>query len=469
MQQLPTMAAVSAAPEGLAVDTCASIEALALRLLRRILREEDPCIEVAGMASLLASSSGGSYAGARDLASLLKVLRSSYELLARGKHATSRELYYLHATFFSDQSEANAAVVRAASTLNVPRHGLGIVAAGRGWYHGCLRVREHTGSAGAGSVAAASGGSVFDGGVGFSGGGTAFSTRSGIFQLAASSGRDHGAGADSPVGGCGGVGGAGAAASQPAGAHLSPFTHALQPHDGSPSATEPAAAAAVFDREGAAAVPTMAAAIERAVYVRVLGGPPRAVPAECVFAPLDVVDDGARFVLVVEKECIFRRMVEDGVAARQRCVIVTGCGMPDVATRAFVHQLHTRLGLPVLGLSDWNPYGMGIMLCYRNGSKATPDANAFKVPLRWLGLRNDDVESFGLPSQSLQPMTGHDEAKAASLLRDPFVAGDDAWAYEAECFLAAREKMELEGALAVSLDFLANTYLPWKLEADDAI
>jgi DNA topoisomerase VI subunit A len=39
---------------------------------------------------------------------------------------------------------------------------------------------------------------------------------------------------------------------------------------------------------------------------------------------LRLASAGARYVLVVEKECIFRRLVEDGVWAQQRCVLVTG-------------------------------------------------------------------------------------------------------------------------------------------------
>ena len=44
-------------------------------------------------------------------------------------------------------------------------------------------------------------------------------------------------------------------------------------------------------------------------------------------------------------------------------------GFPDMATRAFVWQLYGTLGLPVLGLCDWNPFGIAILLTYKLGSR----------------------------------------------------------------------------------------------------
>ena len=54
----------------------------------------------------------------------------------------------------------------------------------------------------------------------------------------------------------------------------------------------------------------------------------------------------ARFILVVEKEGIFGRLVEDKFWRRLPCVIITGRGFPDLATRAMVHQLSKRFSLP---------------------------------------------------------------------------------------------------------------------------
>ena len=78
---------------------------------------------------------------------------------------------------------------------------------------------------------------------------------------------------------------------------------------------------------------------------------------------------GARCVVVVEKEGVFQRLVEDNFYDdAYPCVLVTAMGVPDLATRAFVHRLRATLGLPVYGLVDWNSWGVGVLLTYKLGS-----------------------------------------------------------------------------------------------------
>jgi hypothetical protein len=57
---------------------------------------------------------------------------------------------------------------------------------------------------------------------------------------------------------------------------------------------------------------------------------------------------GARFILVVEKDAIFQRLVEDRLFDAVPCVLITGRGMPDIASRwAALQQLQgfERFGL----------------------------------------------------------------------------------------------------------------------------
>ncbi len=52
---------------------------------------------------------------------------------------------------------------------------------------------------------------------------------------------------------------------------------------------------------------------------------------------------GCSYVVVVEKDAIFQRLVEDGFAEQTGAILVTAKGMPDMATRAFLHSLCTAL------------------------------------------------------------------------------------------------------------------------------
>ena len=119
-------------------------------------------------------------------------------------------------------------------------------------------------------------------------------------------------------------------------------------------------------------------------YISLKNGIVRSIPSDIVMNPINIQNDGAQFILVVEKECIFRRLVEDKIwYSNLPCIILTGCGFPDFATRAFLSQLYTQLKLPIYGLSDWNPYGLGIMLCYMNNmiSKVIPSSSSSSLTL----------------------------------------------------------------------------------------
>ena len=55
----------------------------------------------------------------------------------------------------------------------------------------------------------------------------------------------------------------------------------------------------------------------------------------------------------MEKEGIYSRLSEDRFFDKVPCIIVTGKGVSDLATRAFVKIVSEGLELPVLGLADW--------------------------------------------------------------------------------------------------------------------
>jgi meiotic recombination protein SPO11 len=228
------------------------IQRLVQQILEDISAQRDPAVRQLSSSAFCDPDSHreSAHSGAKALASILRVLRTSYELLVSGRTCTSREVYYLHAEYFCNQQEANAAVTAACSRLGLARHELGILAAPRGWIMGPIDISCAVG---------------------------------------------------------------------------------ITPHDD--------------------AAPRPFSDFEH------LG--PRSVPPAAVFQDLQIVNHGCEFILVVEKECIFRRLVEDGfwrgrLGGPGPCALVTGCGFPDLATRALLWQLHRALpSLPIFGLSDW--------------------------------------------------------------------------------------------------------------------
>lgn len=60
-------------------------------------------------------------------------------------------------------------------------------------------------------------------------------------------------------------------------------------------------------------------------------------------------------------------MVEQKFHVNFRCIIVTGKGYPDFATRLLVKEIQS-LEIPILGLFDSDPHGLEILTSYAVGS-----------------------------------------------------------------------------------------------------
>ena len=72
-------------------------------------------------------------------------------------------------------------------------------------------------------------------------------------------------------------------------------------------------------------------------------------------------------ILVLEKDAIFQRLCEDRFFDLLPCILITAKGMPDLATRVFLHALHAAFPhLPILG----PPAPSSALLCLRPRPKA---------------------------------------------------------------------------------------------------
>ena len=133
----------------------------------------------------------------------------------------------------------------------------------------------------------------------------------------------------------------------------------------------------------------------------------------------------ARCILVVEKEGVYNRLSEDRFFDHYPCILVTGKGFPDLATRALVHHLHQQLDLPVRGLADCDPFGVMVLHTYQQGStsRGVDGGNRYSVPMEWVGLRpsqverlvqtssDDDEPSETLPDEVFQRLTVLDQKR----------------------------------------------------------
>ena len=102
----------------------------------------------------------------------------------------------------------------------------------------------------------------------------------------------------------------------------------------------------------------------------------------------DIKSD-AEFIILVEKEAVYLRLAEDRFYNKYPCIVITGKGQPDVATRLFLRKIRDELKIPVLAMVDSDPYGLKILSVYCSGSKQMSyDSNHLTTTdIKWLGVR----------------------------------------------------------------------------------
>ena len=175
---------------------------------------------------------------------------------------------------------------------------------------------------------------------------------------------------------------------------------------------------------------------------------------------IKITSKRARAILVIEKEGVYNRLSEERIYDRFPCILVTGKGYPDLATRALVSALHRELEIPVIGLCDCNPYGISVLAMYHcAGDRMGIDGRRrYTVPIQWLGLRPSVVEGLKkeLPETVFQKLTDLDCKRIASLLdsENRFLTEEDE--EEVRIMGDSGYKVELEALYWLGPDHMGN-------------
>ena len=133
------------------------------------------------------------------------------------------------------------------------------------------------------------------------------------------------------------------------------------------------------------------------------------------------IHSSALAIIVIEKEGVYARLSEDKFYTRIPTILITSKGIPDIATRAMVYCLWKTLQIPVYGLADCNPYGLGVLQTFFKGGKGNGRHNKelYQVPMQWIGLRPSQLQEMEigrrLPKEVFQKLTGMDVRKLKGL------------------------------------------------------
>ena len=78
-------------------------------------------------------------------------------------------------------------------------------------------------------------------------------------------------------------------------------------------------------------------------------------------------------------------------------------GYADLSTRSFLHLLHaTKPSLPVFALVDYDPDGVNILRCYREGSEGLRhETAAYNTAIQWLGIKSEAILGLAVTKNTL--------------------------------------------------------------------
>ena len=185
------------------------------------------------------------------------------------------------------------------------------------------------------------------------------------------------------------------------------------------------------------------------------------------------IESDAECIIVVEKEAIYTRLTEDRFFDHEKCIIITGKGFPDIATRACVYALYQNLQIPIYGLCDCNPFGISVLMTYWKGSdKLGVESDRYSVPIQWLGIRPSQIEALQneLPNEVFQTLSDLDRSRLMNLSRETcrFIYDIDDRLYEINKMIENGWKVELESLQWFGLEFISQ-WLASKIHESDAV
>ena len=186
---------------------------------------------------------------------------------------------------------------------------------------------------------------------------------------------------------------------------------------------------------------------------------------------VEILESDAEFIILSEKDAAVMRLAEAKYWNRQPCIVLTGKGSGDIATRAFLKILVKELEIPAFALVDSDPYGHYIYSVFLRGSKRLSYESPFIATpeLKLLGVLSRDLDEYDIPKSVRIPMEPTDIKRVKDMLKEPFVKQNKEWVEDLKLMLNLKEKAEIQAFASHSFKYLTDEYIPRKLETADWI
>lgn len=181
---------------------------------------------------------------------------------------------------------------------------------------------------------------------------------------------------------------------------------------------------------------------------------------------VEIVSSDAAMIVILEKDSVANRLAQARWWDEARCIMVSSCGAPSMATRELVRKLVGTLGIPAVIFADADPGGIQVALSFAHGAIST----ALETPwltcngLSWAGCWPSDIARHCRIRDTIR-LSDEDREAAQALLSHPSHAYvNDRVREELASLLDVGSKVELD-SFAHDGSRLVD-YMRLKLEGD---
>ncbi len=198
-----------------------------------------------------------------------------------------------------------------------------------------------------------------------------------------------------------------------------------------------------------------------------LGRSGLAIPS--IVEQYNFIEANADYILVIETGAMFDRLVEEKYHLKNNCIMVSTKGQAARGCRRLVNRLHNELKLPVIVFSDGDPWGYYIYSVVKAGSMALAhESHRLGTPeSKFVGMTMTDIDTYGLESVTEQ-LKDVDKKRINELLQYPWFQKKE-WKEQLSLMAKKGVRIEQQALASKSLEFVAEEYLPEKIEAGDLL
>ena len=190
----------------------------------------------------------------------------------------------------------------------------------------------------------------------------------------------------------------------------------------------------------------------------------------------EFVECNADKILVVETSAMVNRLVEEDFHKEQDAIIIGTGGQPARGARRLLNMMHNELDLPVYVFTDGDPWGYYIYSVLKSGSMSLAfQSDRLSIPdAKLIGMTMEDIEEYGLEhvTEDLKGKSGDNggptkDYKRINDVMDYEWMQTDEWQKQFQKMLDKGVRVEQQALASQSLEFVANTYLPEKIENEE--